>query len=160
MLEKVLSGGQTGADVAGMLAAKKCGLLTGGWMPKGWRTQDGPKPHFEKMFGMEEHHQSAYPGRTFKNVMSSDGTVRIAYNFTTAGEVLTKKAIDQYKKPWFDVDPSVPGQPSMLADWIIANDIVVLNVAGNSKKTSPTIGPWAYRFLLEVFEELKARQAT
>ena len=34
MLEKIISGGQTGADQAAWRAAKAFGVPTGGWMPK------------------------------------------------------------------------------------------------------------------------------
>ena len=37
MLEKIVSGGQTGADQGGWRAAVACGLATGGWMPEGFR---------------------------------------------------------------------------------------------------------------------------
>ena len=36
---KIISGGQTGADMGGLLAAKDLGIRTGGWMPKGWLTE-------------------------------------------------------------------------------------------------------------------------
>ncbi|HJT77421.1 MAG TPA: putative molybdenum carrier protein, partial [Gemmataceae bacterium] len=42
MLERVISGGQTGADQAGLAAAKACGIPTGGWMPKGFLTVAAP----------------------------------------------------------------------------------------------------------------------
>ena len=32
MLERVISGGQTGADQAGLRAARACGIPTGGWL--------------------------------------------------------------------------------------------------------------------------------
>jgi hypothetical protein len=39
MLEKILSGGQTGADQAAWRAARSFGLPTGGWMPLGFLTE-------------------------------------------------------------------------------------------------------------------------
>ena len=42
---KVCSGGQTGADLGGLIAAKQAGLETFGWMPPGFLTEFGPKPH-------------------------------------------------------------------------------------------------------------------
>ena len=44
MLECIISGGQTGADQGGLLAARKSGIQTGGWCPLGWRTELGPAP--------------------------------------------------------------------------------------------------------------------
>ena len=43
-LTTIISGGQTGADQAGLLAAQALGLQTGGWAPHGWRTDAGPAP--------------------------------------------------------------------------------------------------------------------
>ncbi|MFZ8324119.1 YpsA SLOG family protein, partial [Staphylococcus aureus] len=40
-LKKVISGGQTGADQAGLRAGKAAGLETGGMVPKGCLTDDG-----------------------------------------------------------------------------------------------------------------------
>ena len=46
MIERVISGGQTGADQAGLAVAKRLGIPTGGCMPKGWLTEAGPRPDF------------------------------------------------------------------------------------------------------------------
>lgn len=37
MIKKVISGGQTGADQAGLLAARVCGVDVGGTAPKGYQ---------------------------------------------------------------------------------------------------------------------------
>lgn len=50
MIEKVISGAQTGADVAGLKAAKACDILTGGFIPKRYKTLDGPKPEYEELY--------------------------------------------------------------------------------------------------------------
>ena len=39
---KIVSGGQTGADRAGLDWAMKTGIPHGGWCPKGRRAEDGP----------------------------------------------------------------------------------------------------------------------
>ncbi len=44
MIECCISGGQSGADFGGLLAAKRCGIPTGGKIPKGFLTENGPKP--------------------------------------------------------------------------------------------------------------------
>ena len=51
MIERVLSGGQSGADQASWRAAKTHGIPTGGAMPKGFRTEDGPRPEFAERYG-------------------------------------------------------------------------------------------------------------
>ena len=81
MLEKIISGGQTGADQGGLMGAKKSGITTGGWMPNGWKTQNGPDPKTAKFFKMSEHSSDKYPPRTFANIKEADATIRIAKNF-------------------------------------------------------------------------------
>ena len=44
----IISGGQTGADQAGIAAAVKHGLDVDGWAPKNWMTEDGPDPQLSK----------------------------------------------------------------------------------------------------------------
>jgi hypothetical protein len=46
MLDRIISGGQTGADQAGWRAARACGVPTGGFMPLGFLTEGGPRPEF------------------------------------------------------------------------------------------------------------------
>ena len=52
-LRKVVSGGQTGADQAGLRAARAAGIETGGWAPKGWETEEGPAPWLSD-YGLKE----------------------------------------------------------------------------------------------------------
>ena len=75
MIERVISGGQTGADQAGLAVAKRLGIPTGGCMPKGWLTEAGPRPDLGATYGLEEAETAAYPERTERNVLASDGTV-------------------------------------------------------------------------------------
>ena len=44
MLQKIISGGQTGADRAALDAAIEFEIPHGGWIPKGWKTEDGVLP--------------------------------------------------------------------------------------------------------------------
>jgi hypothetical protein len=63
LLEKIISGGQSGADQAGWRAAQMCGIVTGGWMPKDFLTEDGPCPEFAELFAARAMPTSAYPPR-------------------------------------------------------------------------------------------------
>lgn len=165
MLERVISGGQTGVDQAGLFAAKYSGLQTGGWMPKGFRTLTGPRPEFETMFGVKEHSSYEYSPRTEQNVIDGDGTVRIAEVFSSAGERCTLKHIKNHKKPHLDIQVilnKITFKPEIanhnidrLKEFIQLNQIKTLNVAGNSESTSPGIYNATYAFLLLVFGELR-----
>lgn len=43
ILKKIISGFQSGSDIGGIKAGKTFGLETGGWMPKGFLTENGLK---------------------------------------------------------------------------------------------------------------------
>lgn len=155
MIEKVISGGQSGADIGGLLFAESRGLATGGWMPHGWETEDGPKPEYGERFGMEEHPMLGYAIRTEANARDSDATVRFATNFKSPGEICTLKAIHKFNKHWFDVDITDPPNPKEFAAWLQQRHVKVLNVAGNRETTAPGIREFVVAYMNEVLDELK-----
>lgn len=154
MLTKIISGGQTGADRAGLIAARAAGLNTGGWMPKGFKAHDGLHPEFAELYNIKEDSSPLYPPRTFKNAFEADGTVRFAADFQTAGEICTLKAIEKSGKSHFDVHVLGDTNPSQLADWIKNNNIKTLNVAGNSEERACGIEEFVVMFILATIEEL------
>lgn len=159
MLRKIISGGQTGVDIAALRAAKIVGLETGGTAPHGFRTLDGAAPWLGTKFGLVADVSSYYPPRTRANVRDSDGTLQIAEAFDSPGELCTAKAIRELDKPVFRVFKKVVSErtePQLLmdiADWIETHEISVLNVAGNSEQTAPGIEAWAEVFLEKAFRE-------
>jgi hypothetical protein len=153
MIEKIISGGQTGADIGGLLFAEFRGLETGGWMPNGWATEDGARPEYAELYGMVEHPALGYAARTNANARDSDGTVRFASKWGSPGERCTEKAIRKHKKPHYDVDVNDPPPPEEMAMWIHEHHIKVLNVAGNRETTSPGIRDFVMRYLAEAIDE-------
>lgn len=137
----------------------------GGWMPKAWKTLDGPKPEYENKFGMQEDFSHNYANRTYRNVREADATLRIAVNFNSPGEICTYKAIGRYRKPYTDVlitdmrkpQLEVDGVGKLVANWLADKEVEILNVAGNSEQTVPGIERWAYIFLYGVLQILKHR---
>lgn len=154
MLKKVVSGGQTGADEGGLIAAKKAGLETGGYVPKGFITEYGPNPDLGRTYGLVETVSSNYVPRTYANAKLGDGTIRFATDFTSRGEIVTLDGIAKYNKPYIDVHVSNPCPISDVVRWIKDNNIEVLNVAGNRESTSPGIQEFVVYFLEKVFKEL------
>jgi hypothetical protein len=159
-LERVISGGQTGADRAALVAAKACGIPTGGWMPRGFRAQDGSHPEFAELYGIREHASDRYPPRTALNVKESDATLRFATAWDSRGEVLTLSMIERYDKPHLDVPPGGTLTPADVVAWLVANNVRMLNVAGNTERTSPGIEAFVVTFLTEVFQLLAAIPST
>jgi len=165
MIERVISGGQTGIDVAALRVAKSMNIPTGGMMPKGWWTLAGQHPEYASLYGMVECARPGYPPRTEINVATSDVTIRIAKTFLSAGEVCTLKAIQRHRKPWCDI-PMARGAAGLLAAdrdclkqavalvrarAVELGHLVVLNVAGNSESTAHGIEAAAEPLLWALF---------
>lgn len=153
-MKGIRSGGQTGADFGGLLAAEKFGIPTGGWIPKGFLTEEGSKPELGTRFGLIETGSDKYPVRTRANVKMADGTIRFARNFASPGEICTLNAIKDFRKPYFDVDLKNPPAVEAVVEWIRNNDIEILNVAGNRESSVPGICKFTTNFLCEVFKRL------
>lgn len=103
MISKIISGGQTGTDVAALRAAKSLGVATGGTMPRGFLTLSGKRPEYKAMYGMVESYSPGYAFRTASNVRDADFTLCIALDFTSTGERCTSRAIVDTGRPSFRV---------------------------------------------------------
>ena len=161
-LEMIISGGQTGADQAGLFAAKKYKIKTGGFAPEGWKTLTGPNPELlQDTFGLAELRGGGYKQRTWANVIISDGTIRFAVSFNTGGERCTRQAIKYCNRPHFDIDLKIEDEEETerAADWIKKNSIFVLNVAGNSegRKGFTDIRDRTYNRMCKIIECLEVR---
>jgi hypothetical protein len=95
MIERVISGGQTGVDQAALRAARAAGIPTGGWAARGWATEDGPAPWLAD-FGLAECPEPGYPARTIANVCDSDGTLWVGTTDSPGGQLTlgTADALD------------------------------------------------------------------
>ena len=118
MLKMVCSGAQTGADFGGLVTAEQFGIPTGGWCPKGCKTEAGLKSEWIERFNLWETTTDNYVPRTYANAKLGDGTIRFAFDFDSAGEVVTLQACDRYKKPTIDVDVENPRPVQEVVDWI------------------------------------------
>jgi hypothetical protein len=82
---KVISGGQNGADRAGLEAAKKLGIETGGTAAPKYSTSSGKCPSLGTDFNMtcidleNNNWGQAYARRSMMNVDASDGTIAFRY---------------------------------------------------------------------------------
>lgn len=160
-LRKIISGGQTGADQAGLFAGEEFGLETGGHMPAGFKTVHGDRPEFGPRFGIETTESPQYPDRTKLNVQNADATIRLASDFTTAGERLTLRFVNMMSKPSLSVR-LVP-EPDDIAvercvQFLNTFDVQVLNVAGNADRGHKTFHfDAALDFLRKVLSRMETR---
>jgi hypothetical protein len=93
IIQKIISGGQTGADRGALDAAIKLDVSHGGWIPKGRLTEDGPLPG---KYNLEKMPTASYPKRIEKNILDSDGTVIITHGILTGESALTGKLAQKH----------------------------------------------------------------
>jgi hypothetical protein len=152
---KIISGGQTGADLAGVSLAKDLGFKTGGWAPKDWKTSLGSQPKLLKSYNLKES-EEGYKGRTWENVRDSNATIRLAVNFDTPGEKCTMDAINYFKKPWLDIDLLNPKSIREVIEFLVLVKPSTLNIAGNTQNTEGhDIARMTYLYLKKVLSEYK-----
>jgi hypothetical protein len=149
-LRKIVSGGQTGADRAGLDAAIKAGLPVGGYCPKGRLAEDGTVPEH---YPLVELANGGYPLRTERNVVESDGTVIFNVGKLTGGTRLTVECARKHNKPHIviQLDAAKP-DVTTLAKQIEVNNVQVLNVAGPRESKTPGVYQLAVKFLEDFFQ--------
>jgi Circularly permutated YpsA SLOG family len=136
MIRKVVSGGQTGVDRAGLDAAINAGIPIGGYCPKGRRAEDGIIPERYPLIELESP-ESCY--RTEKNVLESDGTLILNKGVLSEGTKLTLDYTVKYGKPSLVVqlDAEQNIEPANVTRWIKGQYINVLNIAGPRESKQP-----------------------
>ena len=144
MFEKVISGGQTGADRAALDVALERGVPTGGWCPKGRKAEDGPlAPHYP----LTETPSEEYWQRTEWNVRDSDGTLVLTRGVPTEGTAYTIEVARKLGKPCLVLDlTEAPGESTVKA-WADEHKVRLLNVAGPRESKCPGIYAQAWHFL-------------
>lgn len=139
MLTNIISGGQTGADQAGLDVAIRLGIPHGGWIPKGRMTEAGTLP---AQYNLQEMSTKSYSKRTEQNVIDSDGTLVVSHGKLTGGSKLTIELAQKHCKPFLHLDlkaVSMSYASRMLLSWLIDSGVKVLNVAGPRASKDPEI---------------------
>ena len=149
MIKKIISGGQTGADRAGLDFAIWHDIPHAGWCPKGRLAEDGIIDH---RYCLRETSTANYPQRTEKNVLDSDGTVifTIAPHLTE-GSRKTASFATKHGKPFIHLHSQMYNCQQGLLSFINENHIQVLNIAGSRKSKEPDICEFVKRTLEEPF---------
>ena len=143
MLERIISGGQTGVDRVALDVALQLGMPCGGWCPRGRLAEDGPIP---ARYPLREAPTSEYAERTAWNVRDSDATLVITWGPPTEGTAYTVHIAESLAKPCHVVDlaRNEPPGPEVLR-WIEENHVRVLNVAGPRASRWPDANTQQFR---------------
>jgi len=137
--KKIVLGGQTVADRAALDIAIALGILHGGWIPKGRKTEDSPRPY---KYQLKEMPTASYPKRTEQNVLDSDGSLIISHGKLAGGSAQTQKMAKKHKRPWLHIDLNETDAfkaVGKIINWITGYGIETLNVAGPRATKDPRI---------------------
>jgi len=149
VLQKIISGGQTGADRAALDFAIARGIPHGGWCPRGRLAEDGPIP---ACYHLSETPDLDYSQRTEWNVRDSDGTVIFSIAPALAGgSRQTADLAQRHQKPCLHLSRERDGKTSaaMLREFLARHDIKTLNVAGPRQSQAPEVA----EFTAEILEQ-------
>jgi hypothetical protein len=155
---KLISGGQTGADRAGLDFALAQGIPCGGWCPFGRKADDGPVPMRYPL--KETWGDSGYARRTGLNVRDSDATLIFNRGPMSPGCALTLQNCRRLERPFHVVpvaagakvsDAVVAVEARKVAEFLACHRPAVLNIAGNREFRSPGVGAFTKRVLEEAW---------
>lgn len=140
MLERIVSGGQTGADRAAWDFALANGFRIGGWVPRGRLAEDGRIPPYYA--GVLETDSDDPAVRTSFNVRDSDATLIVSHGALAGGSLLTFEEARRADKPVLHLDLAAVARgdaAALLRRWLTEVAPRVLNVAGPRASQDPAI---------------------
>jgi len=146
-VNKIVSGGQSGADRAALDWAIAAGIEHGGWCPAGRRAEDGI---IDAKYRLVETESADYRERTGKNVADSDGTLIVNLGELGEGTLETLRIARKLSKPHLVVqaDHGIADEDGRaVVAWLQQSKICTLNVAGPRASKRPGIYAATWRLL-------------
>jgi len=132
---KIISGGQTGADIAGLDWAIAHGLSHGGWCPAGRPNEAGT---IAPIYELQETQSSGYLARNRQNVLDSDATLIFSLaSDLDGGSRRTALYASKFAKPWMHIHPAT--EIEQVLGFLSRHNVRVLNVAGKRESVAPGI---------------------
>ncbi len=141
---KIISGGQTGVDLAALDFAIENNISCGGWCPKGRINEDGIIPD---KYPLSETKSPEYTERTEMNIKDSDGTLVLYSGNIDSGTKFTLKRAMELQKPFFSIDIKNDLDTISIKQWMKTYNIKIINIAGPRESSSPGIYKLVYEFL-------------
>lgn len=165
MLEKIISGGQTGVDQAALYVANELRIPVGGWCPKDGLDENNvsilkkyPLVAIDQLSLQESINE-----RTRRNIRDSDGTLIIVPKIPLPasikdGTLLTLEHAKLMKKPYLIIEVNkYKDITAKVLEWTEENNIRTLNIAGPRESTCPGIYEESCKLLQFIFSNLKPR---
>lgn len=151
---KIISGGQTGADKGGLIAAKKANIKTGGIAPKGYMTEAGKDLSLKSEYGLRENFSDDLKERTLSNLRGAHCTIVFATKPGSRGTKFTIDSLKREKRMYIVLNPFENDAAEKVKDFLdlvydrYKNPLIV-NIAGNRESRSKGIEDKVVELLLK-----------
>lgn len=150
MVERIVSGGQTGCDRAAFDVALALDIPLGGWVPLGRIDEDGVIP--DRYPNLRETDSADPAVRSECNVRDSDATLLISHGPLCGGTALTRQRCEELGRPWLHID-LLCDSGDAVRPWLARVRPPVLNIAGARHSEDPALYAAAHAMLIGLFSE-------
>jgi hypothetical protein len=160
MVERIISGGQTGADRAALDFAIARGIPHGGWCPLGRLAEDGVIP---RRYELMETPAPDSAQRTEWNVRDADGTVILSLGKElSGGSKFTAEIARQLGKPCLHLSREADRSTAAtkLRDFIERHRLQCLNIAGPRASVEQQVGRFVTETLSACRDLFRATKVT
>ena len=140
MLKKIISSGQTEAELAALDAAIKMGVSHGGWVPQRRPTETASLP---AKYSLQEMPAHTYSECIEQNVIDSKGTLIISCGKPTGNLDFARKMTLKHRHQLLGIDLDMTNfieAAALVHDWIQLRRIDVLYVTGSDAAVNPDVG--------------------
>jgi len=151
VIERIVSGGQTGVDRAALDVGSDLGIPCGGWCPNERRAEDGG---IAPRYPLRETPSARYAQRTGWNVRDADATLVVVRGALSGGTRYTVEVAKHLRKAVFVLDLEGRIDEKGFWSWMRDRDVGVLNVAGPRESQCPGIYAEAKAVFFALFQPL------
>jgi hypothetical protein len=140
MLKKIISSGQTEAELAALDAAIKLGIPHGGWIPQKKATETGA---LSAKYRLQEMPTHTYSECIEQNVIDSKGTLIISYGRPSGNLDFARKMTLKHRHQLLGIDLELTNfieAASLVHDWIQLRRIDALYVTGSDAAVNSDVG--------------------
>ena len=151
MIQKLISGGQTGVELAALDIAIKLGIHHGGWIARGRRNAQGRLNH---VYNLREVEAVGFKTAMEQNVMAADGTLLVTRGKKSAR---TQHAVEmslKHQRQLLHVDLSQNSSfeaASLISSWGSLQQISIAFVTGTQAETDSKIYAQTLKILETAF---------
>lgn len=143
----IITGGQTGADRAGLDASYRLRIPTSGYVPRGCKTENGPDFTLRR-YNVVEHDSDKYPPRTIANIQHADVTVILSPQRNSKGTALALETCIEFNKPHIILSALDKKDESDALTFFHFFPHRIINIAGNRESACPGLHVAAGKFLM------------